>query len=52
VGELAAGSEPLAKGGTTVIEVDFVTGDRLAIRTSGEQPLDVAQLVRELRGAR
>jgi hypothetical protein len=50
VGELAGGSEPLARGGTTVIEVDFVTGDRLAIRTSGEQPVDVAQLVREFRG--
>jgi hypothetical protein len=52
VGELAGGSEPLARGGTTVIEVDFVTGDRLAIRTSGEQPVDVAQLVREFRGRR
>lgn len=52
VGELAGGSEPLVRGATTVIEVDFVTGDRLAIRTSGEQPLDVAQLVREVRGGR
>jgi hypothetical protein len=50
VGELAAGGELLARGGTTLIEVDFVTGDRLAIRTSGEQPLDVAQLMREFRG--
>lgn len=51
-GELAGGSAPLVRGGTTVIEVDFATGDRLAIRTSGEQPLDVAQLVREFRGGR
>jgi hypothetical protein len=51
-GEVAGGSEPVVRCGTTVIEVDLVTGDRLAIRTSGEQPVDVAQLVRELRGGR